>query len=148
MVDQQPNRAERRRQEKEVAKEQKEVAKEEKEVANGKGKATCTDCKEGPCDIAPKIFPVCPVCGCSVTFTVKAMVGDLQLEDILGKEPALFSFTYLYDTPTHQIKLVAVGASCARCGVFRTIAREKMKGITLAVPKKPGEDHPRLIFPR
>lgn len=128
-----PDRAERRRQEKDAAKPQV--------------KATCTECKEGPCDIAPRTFDKCPVCGCPARFTVKAMAGDLQLEDILGKEPALFSFEYLYDTPTHMIKLIAIGASCARCGVFYTIARDKMKGIPIMVPKQPGGDHPPLILP-
>ena len=126
-----PNRAERRRQEKEAAK--------------GKSKVTCTECKEGPCDLAPKTYDKCPVCGCPATFTVQAMKGDLQLEDILGKEPALFSFEYLYDTPNMEAKLVAVGASCARCGVFRTLARDKMKGAPLILPKQRGGDD--LILP-
>jgi len=121
-----PDRAERRRQEKEEAK--------------GKIKATCSDCEEGPCDIAPKVFTRCPVCNCPATFTVQAMKGDLHLQDF----PALFSFTKIYDTPNQTIKLVAVGASCARCGVFYTLAREKMKGIPLVVPERPG---PGLIFP-
>jgi len=133
MEERQPNRAERRRQEKEAAK--------------PKGKATCTECKEGPCDIAPKTFDKCPVCGCPATFTVEAMKGDLHIEDIRGKQSALFSFEYLYDTPSYQVKLVAVGASCARCGVFYTLARDKMKGSTLAVPRKPGGQGPGLILP-
>ncbi|MBA7697680.1 hypothetical protein ES703_106348 [subsurface metagenome] len=128
-----PNRAERRRQEKEAAK--------------PKVKATCAECKEGPCDIAPKVFTKCPVCNCPAAFVVKAMEGDLHLEDIKGKHPALFSFEYLYDTPNYQVKLVAVGASCVRCGVFYTLARDKMKGIPLVVPKRPGGDHPGLILP-
>jgi len=121
-----PNRAERRRQEKEAAK--------------GKVKAECTECKEGPCDIAPRVFTECPVCGCPATFTVAAMKGDLHIEDIQGKKSALFAFEYLYDTPTYEVKLVAVGASCVRCGVFYTIARSKKKGTTLLVPKRPGGD--------
>ena len=133
MEEKEPNRAERRRQEKDAAK--------------GKVKATCTECKEGPCDIAPKTYDKCPVCGCPATFTVQAMKGDLQIEDILGKHPALFSFEYLYDTPNYEVKLVAVGASCARCGVLYTLARSKKKGISLVVPKKPGGDHPGLILP-
>ncbi len=128
-----PNRAERRRQEKEAAK--------------GKSKVTCAECKEGPCDLAPKTYDKCPVCGCPATFTVEAMKGDLQLEDILGKEPALFSFEYLYDTPNSELKLVAVGASCARCGVFYTLARDKFKKGPLVLLKKPGGDGPGLIRP-
>jgi len=124
-----PNRAERRRQEK------------------AKPKATCTECKEGPCDLAPKTYDKCPVCGCPATFAVQAMKGDLQIEDILGKEPALFSFEYLYDTPAYELKLVAVGASCARCGVFYTLARDKLKKGPLVVLKKPGGDGPGLIRP-
>jgi len=128
-----PNRAERRRREKEAAKQ--------------KVKATCAECKEGPCDIAPKNYDKCPVCGCPARFTVKAMADDLQLEDILGKEPALFSFEYLYDTPTYEVKLIAVGASCARCGVFYTIARDKMKKFPILVPRKPGGPGRGLIYP-
>ena len=134
MVEEQhPNRAERRRQEKEAKKQ--------------KIKVTCTECKEGPCDIAPKTYNKCPVCGCPATFTVEAMKGDLHIEDIRGKQPALFSFEYLYDTPNHQVKVVAVGACCARCGVFYTIARDKLKSVPLVMPKKPGGDHPGLILP-
>ncbi len=127
-----PNRAERRRQEKEAAK--------------PKIKATCTECKEGPCDIAPRTFDKCPVCGCPATFTIEAMKGDLHIEDIRGKQPALFSVEYLYDTPTYHIKLVAVGASCARCGVFYTLARDKTKSVPLAVPGRRGDGGPRSII--
>ena len=123
-----PNRAERRRQDKDEAK--------------GKVKATCSDCEEGPCDIAPKVFDVCPVCGCPSTFTVKAMVGDLHLQG----NPALFSFEKLYDTPNCEIKLMAVGASCARCGVFRTLARDKMKKMNLAIPPGSG-GRPKIHLP-
>ena len=125
-----PDRAERRRQEKEAAK--------------PKAKATCAECKEGPCDIAPKTYDKCPVCGCPARFVVKAMADDLQLEDILGKSPALFSFEYLYDTPSYTVKLIAVGASCARCGVFYTIARDKLKSTGIVVPGKPP---PKLFGP-
>lgn len=78
---------------------------------------------------APRVFTECPVCHCPARFTVEAMKGDLHLEDIMGKEPALFSFEYIYETPTHTIKLVAVGDSCQRCGAFYTLARMKLKGI-------------------
>ena len=114
-----PDRAERRRQKKE-------------------GKSECTQCEHGPCEIAPRVFTKCPVCGCPARFVVEAIKGDLHLEDILGKEPALFGFEYHYDTP--------VGACCARCGVFYTIARDKMKGLPGAVP--PGGDHHGLFLPR
>lgn len=133
MEEKEPNRAERRRQEKEAGK--------------GKVKAECSQCDKGPCVIAPRVFTECPVCGCPATFTVEAMKGDLHIEDIRGKQSALFSFDYLYDTPNYQVKLVAVGASCARCGVFYTLARDKMKGVPLVIPKKPGGDHPGLILP-
>ena len=133
MEEKKPGRAERRRQEKEAKKQ--------------KTHAECAQCDKGPCVIAPRVFTECPVCGCPATFTVEAMKGDLHIEDIRGRQPALFSFEYLYDTPTHQIKLVAVGASCVRCGVFYTLARDKLKGIPLVVPKRPGGDHPGLILP-
>lgn len=125
-----PDRAERRRQEKEAKKQTPH--------------AECAQCDKGPCVIAPRVFNKCPVCGCPATFTVEAMKGDLHIEDIRGKQPALFSFEYLYDTPTYQVRLMAVGASCVRCGVFYTLARDKMKGIPLVVPKRPG---PGLISP-
>lgn len=133
-----PNRAERRRQEKEAAK--------------PKVKAECKQCDKGPCDIAPRVFTECPVCGCPARFTVEAMKGDLHLEDIMGKEPALFShelitYEYVYDTPGHRIKLVVVGDSCARCGNLYTLARDKLKSLRLIVPKGPGGDGDGLIAP-
>lgn len=124
-----PDRAERRRQEKEAGKNQI--------------KAECKDCDMGPCVIAPKTYDKCPVCGCPSSFTVKAMAGDIHLQDIQGREPALFSFEKEYETPSYTLKLVAVGASCARCGVFYTLARDKLKGIPLRISRKlPGGDGP------
>jgi len=128
MEENQPNRAERRRQ--------------EKEAAQQKSALTCNQCEKGPCVIAPKTYDKCPVCGCPTTFTVMAMKGDMHLQE----NPALFSMEKIYATPSCNVKLVAVGASCARCGVFYTIAREKLKGLPLAVPKKPG-DGGGLILP-
>ena len=116
MVENESNRAERRRQEKEEAKKPPE--------------------DYGPA--APRVFTECPVCKCPARFTVEAMKGDLHLETILGKEPALFSFEYIYETPTHKIKLVCVGDSCQRCGALYTLARDKLKGSPLVVPKGPG----------
>ena len=130
-----PNRAERRRQDKDAAKQ--------------KVKAECKQCEKGPCVIAPKVFTECPVCGCPARFVVEAMKGDLHIEDIRGKQAALFKFEYLYDTPNCEIRLAAVGASCARCGVLYTIARDKMRSVPIIVPKKPGDDggHGGLILP-
>jgi len=115
-----PDRAERRRQEKEAAKQ--------------KAHAECAQCDKGPCVIAPRVFTECPVCGCPATFTVEAMKGDLHIEDIRGKQPALFSLEYLYETPNNKVKLVAIGASCARCGVLYTLARDKVKRVPLIIP--------------
>jgi len=109
------SRPERRRQEK-----------EEKKV---KIKVSCSDCEQGPCVLAPKTYDKCPVCGCPSSFTVKAMMGDIHLQDLLGNSPALFSFEKIYEIPNGKIKLVAVGASCARCGVFYTLARDKVRGV-------------------
>lgn len=133
MEEKEPNRAERRRQEKEAAK--------------GKKKLVCNKCEKGPCDIAPREFPACPVCGCPTTFTIEAMKDDIHLQDLGGRAPALFSMEKIYDTPSYKVRLVAVGASCARCGVFYTIARDKIKGIALAVPRKPGGPGQGLILP-
>lgn len=110
-----PNRAERKRQEKEAA-------------------------KQGQVDYgpaAPRVFKECPVCGCPTRFTVEAMKGDLQLENIQGKEPALGSFEYLYDTPTHTVRLIAVVDSCQRCGAIITLARYKIKTLNIDLP--PGQ---------
>jgi len=83
--------------------------------------------------------PKCPVCACPARFTVEAMKGDLHIEDILGKEPALFSFEYIYETPTHKIKLIVIGDTCVRCGAFYTLARDKLKGLPLIIPKSGGD---------
>lgn len=111
-----PSRAERRR----MAREGKEPPGELPEEDYG--------------PVAPRTYDKCPVCGCPARFTVEAMKGDLHLEDILGKESALFSFEYIYETPTHKIKLIVVGDSCVRCGAFYTLAREKLKGVPLILP--------------
>ena len=116
MEDRDPSRAERRRQEKEAAKHPPE--------------------DYGPA--APRTYDKCPVCGCPARFTVEAMKGDLHLQDIFGKEPALFSFEYVYDTPLYSIKLVVIGDSCVRCGTLYTLARDKLKGTPKGIPKGPG----------
>ena len=115
-----PNRAKRRRQGKQAA---KEAAKQPPE-------------DYGPA--APRVFTECPVCKCPARFTVEAMKGDLHLQDIFGKEPALFSFEYVYDTPLYSIKLVVIGDSCVRCGTLYTLARDKLKGTPKGIPKGPG----------
>ena len=78
--------------------------------------------------VLPKTFDECPICGETGRFTVEAMKGDLQLQDILGKEPALFSFEYYYDTPLYPIKLICIGDVCVKCGIPRIIAMDKVKG--------------------
>ncbi len=124
MENREPNRAERRR----LAKEGKEPSGEAEE-------------DYGP---VARVFTECPVCHCPARFTVEAMKGDLHIEDILGKEPALFSFEYIYETPTHKIKLIAIGDSCQRCGAFYTLARDKLKGVPLIIPRGGGP----LLGPR
>jgi len=88
--------------------------------------------------VYPRTYDCCPVCHCPARFTVEAMKGDLHLEDILGKEPALFSFEYIYETTTHKIKLIVIGDSCVRCGAFYTLARDKVKRVPLVVPRGGG----------
>lgn len=130
-----PDRAERRRQEKEAAK--------------GKIRAECNRCEKGPCVIAPMTFDKCPVCGCPTTFTAEAMRGDIHLQDIEGRVPALFSFEKVYETPSYTLRLVAVGASCAHCGVFYTLARDKMKGVPFVLPgkRRRGDGGRHIILP-
>ena len=106
-MEKRPSTAERRR----MAREGKEEPPEEEDYG----------------DVFPRTYDKCPVCDCPARFTVEAMKGDLHLEDILGKEPALFSFEYIYETPTHKIKLIVIGDSCVRCGAFYTLARDKLK---------------------
>jgi len=94
--------------------------------------------------VFPRTYDKCPFCGCPARYTVEAMKGDLHLEDILGKEPALFSFEYNYSTPTQQVKLIVIGDSCVRCGGFYTLARDKIKSIGIVVP---GKGPPKLFGP-
>lgn len=117
------SRAERRRAQKEAAKQPPE--------------------DYGP--VAPRTYDKCPVCNCPARFTVEAMKGDLQLEDIFGKKPALGSFEYVYDTPLYPVRLVVVVDSCVRCGAVYTLARDKLKGIPRGMPKSPP---PGLIIGR
>ncbi len=119
-----PIRAERRRQKKEAAKQKEE--------------------DYGP--VFPRTYDKCPVCGCPARYTVEAMKGDLHIEDIMGKQPALFSFEYVYDTPLYTITLVVIGDSCVRCGAFYTLFRDKLKRVTTGMPKQPPPG--RLIIGR
>lgn len=116
MVEHGPNRAEKRRQQK----------------AEAKGQPPADE-DYGPA--APRTYDRCPVCGCPARFTVEAMKGDLHIEDILGKQPALFSLEYRYDTPLYPVRLVVIGDSCQRCGALYTLARDKLKGIPTRMPK-------------
>jgi hypothetical protein len=111
-ADSSQNRAGRRRQEREAAKQDQE--------------------DYGPA--APRVFKECPVCGCPTRFTIEAMKGDLQLENILGKEPALGSLEYVYDTPTHTVRLIVVVDSCQKCGAIITLARDKIKTPNIEMP--------------
>ncbi len=121
MVEEQPNRAERRRQEREQPKQ------DEKDY--------------GP--VYPRTYDKCPVCGCPARFTMEAMKGD-KPEDILkSKPPALGALEYKYSTPTHDVKLVVVYDTCVRCGALFTIARDKKKSLRLS-PSKFGPTVPLI----
>ena len=55
------------------------------------------------------------------------MKGDIQIEDIGGMTPALFSFEYAYDTPNGPVNLVAVGDVCVDCGLPRIVVMDKVR---------------------
>lgn len=100
-------------------------------------KKVCESCDLGPCDIFPKVYDKCPVCGCPSSFTVKAMEDDIHLQSIGGKEPALFAYDKDYETPNGNVRLKAVCAICAKCGVLYTLARDKMKSSPLFLRRRP-----------
>lgn len=107
---------------------------EQEEAKDPKGKEDY-----GP--VFPRTYEKCPGCGCPARFTVEAMKGDLQIEDIFGQKPALGSFEYVYETPLHVIKLVVIVDSCVRCGMIYTLARDKMRGVPRLDkgPRPPGQ---------
>lgn len=108
--------------------EDKNRAQRRREQKEGKDKGEGATGAEDYGPAAPRTFDKCPVCGCPARFTVDAMKGDLQIEDIFGKSPALGSFEYRYDTPLYPVRLVCIVDSCVRCGVIYTLARDKIKG--------------------
>ncbi len=90
--------------------------------------------KEGhPLPSEPLKFPIefdkCPNpdCGSTRRFCLEAMKGDIQIEDIGGQTPALFSFEYAYDTPTGPVQLIAVGDVCVDCGLPRIVVMDKVR---------------------
>ena len=78
--------------------------------------------------VFPKEFPECGVCGSTRVFCQEAMKGDLQLETLGDRVPALFSFEYVYDTPLFPMKLLAIGDVCVDCGSPRILVIEKLRG--------------------
>ena len=79
--------------------------------------------------VLPKKFPAeCPVCGEKRVFVPEAMKGDIELETLGGKIPALWAFEYRYHTPLYPVKLLAIGDVCIGCGTPRTIILDKLKG--------------------
>ena len=95
--------------------------------------------------VAPRAFDKCPVCGCPARFTVEAMKGDLHMEDILGRRPALGSFEYVYDTPLYAIQLVVIVDCCVGCGAIYTLYRDKVKITPQLAENPPGGGGPLII---
>lgn len=121
MVNEEPNRAERRRQEKEQGK--------WNEAEWGK--------------LAFRVFDKCPGCGCPARFSVEGMRGEMPEELMKAKPPALGALEFKYDTALYRITLAVVVDSCCKCGMIYTIARSKTKMPLVMIPK--GGDGPGLI---
>jgi hypothetical protein len=112
MVSEQPNRAERRRQEKEQA----------KESENEYGA------------VAPRSFAECPVCHCPARFTLDALKGEISDDVLKGRSLSLGMMKYLYYTPIYEIELRVIYDSCRRCGAIYTVARDKVKRLRISKP--------------
>lgn len=120
-MENEPNRPERRRQEKEQAK--------WNEAEWGK--------------LALQTFDKCPVCKCPARFSLEAMRGDMPEDLIKKKPPALGAFQFNYDTPLFHIRLDVVVDSCCKCGMIYTVARSKIKKPHVLTPR--GGDSPGLL---
>lgn len=72
--------------------------------------------------VYPRTYDRCPVCNCPERFTEAAVHKD----GVTGTNPALFKLTYKYrDFTGRMVNLALVGDSCRRCGVLRTICRDR-----------------------
>lgn len=121
MDNEQPNRAERRRQEKEQGK--------WNEAEWGK--------------LAMREFDKCPTCGCPARFSVEALRGDMPEDRMKVKPPAMSGLQFNYDTPLWHIRLDVVVDCCCKCGTIYTVARSKIKKPQFLTPR--GGDSPGLI---
>jgi len=78
----------------------------------------------------PKTFDKCPnpECGSTRRFVREALKHDVNLEDLEGQIPILFSFEYDYDTPVGPVKLIAYGDACYDCGTPYIVEMVKFEG--------------------
>jgi hypothetical protein len=110
--DEQPDRAERRRQEKELGK--------------------WNEAEWGP--LAYREFHKCPHCGCEQRYTYEAFRGEIPEEKMISKPPALGAFEMVYETALHRITITVVVDSCCKCGMIIPVARSKKKTLLTARP--------------
>lgn len=123
MENEQPDRAERRRQEKQQGKWNEE--------------------KWGK--MAFREFVECPVCHCQNRYSVEALRGEIPEDKLVNKPPAIGAFEMVYDTALYRIVLSVVVDSCCECGNLITVARSKQKTPLTMLPK--GGDMPGLGGP-
>ncbi len=114
MVTDGPNRAERRRIEREAA------ADQGIQVPGAP-----------PWNLYPRTFDKCPFCGCPARFAPEALKGEFLLDRPRTSEPAMGSLEFITETPTHTIKLIVVVDSCAKCGMIVPVARDKIKKLKI-----------------
>jgi len=77
----------------------------------------------------PKVFDACPnpKCGSKRRFVEEALKHDVNLEDMGGKVPILFSFEYVYETPQGTVRLIAYGDACYDCGETYIVEMAKVE---------------------
>ncbi|GAH73594.1 unnamed protein product, partial [marine sediment metagenome] len=77
----------------------------------------------------PKVFDACPnpKCGSKRRFVAEALKHDVNLEDMGGKIPILFSFEYVYETPQGTVRLIAYGDACYDCGTPYIVEMDKVE---------------------
>ena len=77
----------------------------------------------------PKEFDTCPNpdCGSKRLFVEEALKHDMNLEGLGGKTPILFSFEYAYETVNGPVRLIAIGDVCYDCGLPRIVVMDKVE---------------------
>jgi hypothetical protein len=121
MSEDQPDRAERRREQKE--------------------NPTWNEKEWGP--LAWRAFDKCPVCGCKSRYTLEALRSEISPEKLAQKPPALQATQMVYETPFYRTTITVVWDSCCQCGALYTVARGKDKKAIIFKAK--GGDMPGMV---